>query len=68
MLLFEFVRELFRFNVQTPAFDALFQLPPDIGQHMLRRLPKAVSLNPAAYHSAQLINQPAYCQKAVLCR
>ena len=60
MLLFEFDEALLRFNVQTPAFEELFQLPLTIG-HMLRRLPflpaigilfGPVGHNPAANHSA----------------
>lgn len=33
---FELERALFRFNAHTPALDPLFQLPPEIGQSMLR--------------------------------
>jgi hypothetical protein len=38
MLSLEFARVLFRLNDQTPAFDELFQLPPEIGA-ILRRFP-----------------------------
>ena len=31
MLSFEFERSLFRLTLNTPAFDVLFQLPPQIG-------------------------------------
>lgn len=57
-LLLELPRTLLRFNVQTPAFDELFQLPPEIG-HMLRRFPHhfTISDDPAADHPAQLIYQ-----------
>lgn len=64
MLLFEFVRLLFRFTYQTPAFDELFQLPLDIGA-MLSRLPLLLLLPhkdyPAADHAAKLVNEPADC-------
>lgn len=32
MLWFEFERGLFKFTLNTPAFAALFQLPPQIGK------------------------------------
>ncbi len=55
MLLFEFVRLLFKFAYQTPAFDELFQLPLD-NKAMLRRLPLllllAIEDHPAAEHAA----------------
>lgn len=35
MLLFEFDRGLFKFNVNTPASAALFQLPPRIGRRYM---------------------------------
>ncbi|SDO86927.1 hypothetical protein SAMN05216366_102148 [Selenomonas ruminantium] len=31
MLLFEFERTLFKFSANRPAFEPLFQLPPEIG-------------------------------------
>ena len=31
MFVLEFVRELFKFTLNTPALDVLFQLPPQIG-------------------------------------
>lgn len=62
MLLFEFARSLLRFNAHTPAFEELFQLPPEIGA-MLRRFPLLLFLTlknyPSANHSAQLIDQAA---------
>lgn len=36
-LLFEFVRLLFTFTFQTPAFELLFQLPPTIGASISKR-------------------------------
>lgn len=59
-LLFEFVRLLFRFVFQTPAFVPLFQLPPDITQSISRRLPccfVTISSHPAADHAAKLIDE-----------
>ncbi len=54
MLLFEFVRLLFKFNADTPALEALFQFPDTIGD-MLRRYPLKLLLpikgDPAANHS-----------------
>ena len=32
MLLLEFVRGLFRFTLNTPALEVLFQLPPQSGK------------------------------------
>ena len=32
MLLLEFVRVLFKFTLNTPALEPLFQLPPQIGK------------------------------------
>lgn len=32
MLLFELDRELFKFTLNTPALEPLFQLPPQIGK------------------------------------
>ena len=59
MLLFEFVRLLFKFNAQTPALEELFQLPPEIGA-MLRPIPLLLFLtlenHPSADHATKLIN------------
>ncbi len=63
MLLFEFVRLLFRFAYQTPALDELFQLPLD-RKAMLRRLPllllPVIEYDPCAHHAAKLVNQFTY--------
>ena len=62
MLLFEFVRLLFKFTYQTPALDESPQRAPESGA-MLRRLPLLLLLalidDPAAQHAAQLVNQLA---------
>lgn len=41
MLLFVFVRELFKFVLNTPAFDPLFQLPPRYGDRYNDIFPNA---------------------------
>ena len=68
MLLFEFVRLLFRFKYQTPAFDELFQLPLDKGA-MSRYLPLLPLLalidDPAADHAAEFVDELAYRQEAM---
>ena len=46
MLLFVFERALLRLTLNTPAFDVLFQLPPQFG--------KRDSLFP--YHNSQILN------------
>ena len=68
MLLFEFVRLLFKFKYQTPAFDESFQLPLDKGA-MLRHLPllplQALEDDPAADHAAEFVYELAHRQKAM---
>ena len=55
MLLLELDAVLLQLSVHTPAFDVLFQLPPEIG-HMLSYLPLLRRLidrlNPTTEHSA----------------
>ena len=64
MLSFEFVRLLFKFNAQTPAFDELFQLPPEIGANISRYFPYYIfvfSSNPSTNHLTNSINLSTYC-------
>jgi len=69
LLSFELARELLKLDNQTPAFDELFQLPPQFG-HMSRRLPWSsrrrdtfffgpLSGQPTADHAAHFINHAA---------
>lgn len=65
MLLFEFARLLFKFSAHMPAFDALSQLPPEIG-HILRRFPLILVHDPPSDHPAKFIDEPTDRQESVL--
>jgi hypothetical protein len=62
MLLFEFARLLFKLSVHMPVFEALFQLPPEIG-HILRRFPLILVHNPSTNHPAKFIDKSADCHE-----
>ena len=61
--LYESLRTRFRISAQAPAFEPLSQLPPEITQSMSSPHRTGVAarffLQPAANHSAQLVNHAA---------
>ena len=57
MLLFEFVGELFQFELRDPEFDPLFQLPPKIAA-LMPRLPLLLPLlDPTPKHCTNFGHQ-----------